>query len=132
MAKLKENQEVDVHNGTLDASGFEGRGTLVRYMNTAFAPAIGGRYDGKKVEFEQWRVRMNDGGEEKTRYFVVEDLQPQLTGDDIQKLIREQGLTVTAVIDAVIELNGFVGVGLISLGDDLQAYCRNKIKKRAA
>ncbi len=47
---------------------------------------------------------------------------------EIKKLVLEQGLTITDLIDVVIELNGFVGVGLISLGEDLKGYCWNKIK----
>lgn len=41
----------------------------------------------------------------------------------LKKLILEQGLTITDVVDAVVELNGIVGVGLISLGDRLRDYC---------
>jgi hypothetical protein len=50
--------------------------------------------------------------------------------EEIKKLILEQGLTVTDVIDVVVELNGFVGVGLITLGDNFRDYCHNKIPKR--
>jgi hypothetical protein len=47
--------------------------------------------------------------------------------EDIKKLVLEDGLTITDVIDVVVELNGFIGVGLISLGDGLRDYCHNKI-----
>ena len=45
--------------------------------------------------------------------------------------IRAGHFTLTEVIDAVVEINGIIGVGLISLGDDLKDYCYNhtKIKK---
>ena len=40
-----------------------------------------------------------------------------MTQEEIKKLITEQGLELTDVIDAVIDLNGLVGVGLITLQD---------------
>ena len=49
--------------------------------------------------------------------------------EKIKKLILEEGLTITDVIDAVIELNGIIGVGLITLGEGLQEYVFNKIEK---
>lgn len=126
MAKLKENQVVDVHSKTMDKNGFEGKGVLIKYLRTYREKAIGGKYDGKKVEFEQWKVKMLNSSEIKTRFFVVEDIKPKLTVEEVKRLILEQGLEITTVIDAIIELNGFVGVGLISLGDDLQKYCHKK------
>lgn len=48
---------------------------------------------------------------------------------EIKKLVLEQGLTITDLIDAVVEINGIIGVGLISLGDGLKAHCYDKIKK---
>jgi hypothetical protein len=42
--------------------------------------------------------------------------------EKIKKLIVDEGLTITDVIDAVIELNGIIGVGLITLGDGLKDY----------
>ena len=53
----------------------------------------------------------------------------QITKDEIRELITERGLTVEMVIDAVIELNGFIGVGLITLGDQLKQYALDKLKK---
>lgn len=49
---------------------------------------------------------------------------------DIEKLVLEKGLTITDLIDVVVELNGIVGVGLISLGDGLKDHCLKKIPKR--
>ena len=45
--------------------------------------------------------------------------------------IRAGHFTLIEVIDAVVEINGIIGVGLISLGDDLKYYCYNhtQIKK---
>ena len=45
-----------------------------------------------------------------------------------QELIHNH-FTVEEVIDSIIELNGMVGVGLISLGDALKEYCYAKVKK---
>ncbi len=45
--------------------------------------------------------------------------------DKIKKLLLDEKLSIEEVIDAVIELNSIVGVGLYSLGDDLRNYCRN-------
>ncbi len=50
--------------------------------------------------------------------------------DKIKQLVTEEGLTITDLIDVVIELNGFIGVGLISLGDDLKKYIYDKINGR--
>ena len=46
----------------------------------------------------------------------------------IKKLVKE-GLTITDLIDVVVEMNGFIGVGLIRLGDGLQKYCHYLAKK---
>lgn len=43
--------------------------------------------------------------------------------EEVIKIVLEQGLTITDVIDAVIELNGIIGVGLITLGEQLNNYC---------
>lgn len=46
----------------------------------------------------------------------------------IEQYVIEEGLTITDLIDVVVELNGIIGVGLISLGDGLREYTHNKIK----
>ena len=51
-----------------------------------------------------------------------------MTKEEIKDLILNKGLTITDVIDVVIELNGFVGVGLITLGKRLNDYVRDQIK----
>ena len=48
---------------------------------------------------------------------------------EIEKLVLEKGLTITDLIDVVVELNGIIGVGLITLGQNLNQYCVEKIKK---
>ena len=39
------------------------------------------------------------------------------------------GTFTLTVIDAVVEVNGIIGVGLITLGEQLNEYCRSKIRK---
>lgn len=46
----------------------------------------------------------------------------------IDNMIEHQGLTITKVIDRVINRNAIIGVGLISLGDQLKEYCYDKAK----
>ena len=54
---------------------------------------------------------------------------PDIDSLKIKQQILREGLTITKVIDVVIELNGYIGVGLITLGDQLQQYVHDKIKK---
>jgi hypothetical protein len=56
----------------------------------------------------------------------------EITKEEINALILDRGLTLTAMIDQVVELNGFVGVGLIQLGDDLKDYTYGKIKQQSS
>lgn len=46
----------------------------------------------------------------------------------ILKLILEDGATIEDFIDVVVEGNGIVGVGLITLGEKLDEYCKSKIR----
>ena len=45
-----------------------------------------------------------------------------LTEAEIINLLINKQLTLTAVIDAVIKVNGIIGVGLISLSDGITIY----------
>lgn len=56
------------------------------------------------------------------------EAKEQISNEEIKKLILERGLTLTVVIDAVIEVDGIIGVGLITLADTLNDYCTNKVK----
>ena len=47
--------------------------------------------------------------------------------DEIIDLILNQNLTITDVIDAAIEINGIVGVGLVTLADQLKDYVIGKL-----
>lgn len=46
----------------------------------------------------------------------------------IRKFMVDNKIDLTEVVDAVIESNGIVGVGLISLVDDVHAHVYDKIK----
>ncbi len=46
-----------------------------------------------------------------------------MTHEEIINHLTAETLTLTDVIDAVIEVNGIIGVGLITLGDNLKSYC---------
>ena len=64
-----------------------------------------------------------------TNNWLKLDEQPkELTSDEIKLLIVNKGLTITNVIDNVIELNGIIGVGLISLGEGVKNYIFDKCK----
>tara|TARA_Y100001938_G_scaffold9364_1_gene11628 strand:- start:1222 stop:1377 length:156 start_codon:yes stop_codon:yes gene_type:complete len=43
----------------------------------------------------------------------------------IKDLVLNEGLTISDLIDVVIDLNGIIGVGLIRLGDDIKDYLYN-------
>jgi len=45
--------------------------------------------------------------------------------EKIKQDVLDGNITITAVIDAVVEVNGFIGVGLITLGENLRDYCYN-------
>jgi len=51
--------------------------------------------------------------------------------EKLKELLEKEEITLSDVIDAVIELNGIIGVGLISLGDSLKDYCYERAKKEA-
>ena len=53
----------------------------------------------------------------------------QYSQADIQKLLRDGELTLTDVIDAVIEMNAIIGVGLISLGENIERYIQRRINR---
>jgi len=53
-----------------------------------------------------------------------------ISKEEIKKLVLEKGLTITDVIDVVIEVNAIIGVGLITLGEQLDKYCMSKINRQ--
>jgi len=46
--------------------------------------------------------------------------------EQLKEELKHNHFTLVEVIDAVVEINGIIGVGLISLGDDLKNYCYQK------
>lgn len=55
-----------------------------------------------------------------------EQIKENITKEEIKELIFKRGLTLTDVIDVVCELNGFVGVGYITFGEQIGGYIKNK------
>lgn len=52
-------------------------------------------------------------------------LRHESFNDVIRRQLIDGDFTLTDVIDQIIEMNGIIGVGLITLGDALQTYCYN-------
>lgn len=51
-----------------------------------------------------------------------------MTKEEIKRLMVKEGLTIEQVIDSVIEVNGIIGVGLVSLAAHLNKYINDKIR----
>ena len=51
-----------------------------------------------------------------------------MSTEELQKLLKDKEFTIEDVIDAIIQLNGVIGVGKISLGDTLRDYCYHRAK----
>lgn len=62
---------------------------------------------------------------------MTRTIDEKITKEEIEKLILERGLTVTDVIDAVIDLNGIVGVGFISFAESISEYIRETPERRS-
>jgi uncharacterized Fe-S cluster-containing MiaB family protein len=56
----------------------------------------------------------------------------KLEKEELKKLILEEKFTLADVVDTVVEINGTIGVGLITLGEQLRQYCLNKIDKNVS
>lgn len=50
----------------------------------------------------------------------------EIKKEEIRHLLLNRGLMINAVIDEIIAINGYVGVGIITLGDQLKDYCYNR------
>ena len=55
-----------------------------------------------------------------------------MTREEVRKLLADGEFAIEDVIDAVIQLNGIIGVGRISLGDALKNYCYHQAKDYSA
>lgn len=49
--------------------------------------------------------------------------------EEIKRLVLEEDLNLTDVIDVVVEMNCIIGVGLITLSDGVSEYILDKINK---
>ena len=47
---------------------------------------------------------------------------------ELHQLLKDREFAIEDVIQAIIQLNGIVGVGRISLGDTLKNYCYHRAK----
>jgi len=50
--------------------------------------------------------------------------------EKLHALLRSEQLTLKDVIDAVIEINAFVGVGVIRLADEVNEYILERIRSK--
>ena len=55
-----------------------------------------------------------------------------LTHEQVIELIQNHGLHLEMLIDHVVKYNGIVGVGLVTLGENLEKYCLNIAKRNIA
>ena len=51
-----------------------------------------------------------------------------MTNERLYQLLRDGEFKIEDVINAIIQINGIVGVGKISLGDSIKDYCYHKAK----
>ena len=51
-----------------------------------------------------------------------------MTNEKLYQLLRDGEFKIEDVINAIIQINGIVGVGRISLGDTLKDYCYHRAK----
>jgi len=51
-----------------------------------------------------------------------------MSTEELHRLLKDKEFTIEDVIDAIIFLNGIVGVGKISLGDSIKDYCYHRAK----
>lgn len=49
----------------------------------------------------------------------------KITNEEVFELMKNRGLTVKQCIDVVIQENAIIGVGLISLNDNISEYIKN-------
>lgn len=55
---------------------------------------------------------------------------PDISQEEILRLMLQNGLTLEKVIDVVVDSNAIIGVGLISLGDSIKDYIYHHPEKR--
>lgn len=57
-------------------------------------------------------------------------MKNEITQQEIIDLMLHKGLTMEKFIDAIIDVNKIIGVGLITLGETMNIYCRNNKELR--
>jgi len=58
-----------------------------------------------------------------------EGKETKMTKQELTKLITDGEFTLTDVIDVIVDINGIIGVGLFSLGEELNEYVRGLHKR---
>ena len=61
---------------------------------------------------------------------MIRGQKGNMTRKEIIDQLVSGSITLTDVIDAVIEVNGIIGVGCITLGDQIKDYCYQKSARR--
>jgi hypothetical protein len=76
---------------------------------------------------------------EETHHILPHGLEiPAVSPDEvesrktrIERMVNDEEITLTEVIDAIISINGIIGVGIISLKDQISNYMDRKLKGEA-
>ena len=80
----------------------------------------------QSVEYLKQKIQNLEFEIEQSENKKVAEQKEYMKNIEIEKIInhfKNKDFTITDIIDAIIEHDGIIGVGLISLGDDLQRYC---------
>ncbi len=92
----------------------------------------------KRYQFQSTSIISADNEENAVNYFVNNSeyfaanavcTEVKMSSEEIRRLVLNEGLTITDLIDEVVQMNGFIGVGLIRLADELKEYIESKISK---
>lgn len=58
-----------------------------------------------------------------TQYFIDQAIpKNEITQEEIVDLIRTRGLTFEKLVDAIVDVNSIIGVGLVTLGQSFYIY----------
>ena len=80
----------------------------------------------QSVEYLKQKIQNLEFEIEQSENKKITEQKEYMKNIEIEKIInhfKNNDFTITDIIDAIIEHDGIIGVGLISLGDDLQEYC---------
>ena len=56
------------------------------------------------------------------------EINKDITKDEIKELMLEHGLNIEDVLEVLIEANGIIGVGLISLANNISDHIKEQIR----